>query len=235
MNIRLHVAMAHAGIASRRKAEELIEAGNVQVNGKTVKVQGMMVDPAVDTIVVNGKKISASEGNVYFLLHKIRGVVSTVSDPDGKRTVIDLFRKFWKKNKGETPMPRLYPVGRLDEDSEGLIILTNDGDLAYKLTHPKFEVAKTYRVLIKGSPSNTQLKELQQGVRLKEAFAQTDSLEIEKHEEGGTWLQISIHQGMHHQVRRMFAAVGLEVTRLIRIQMGEYKLGDLNPGEAKAI
>ncbi len=235
MKMRLHVAIAHAGVTSRRKAEELIAAGNVQVNGKTVKVLGFMVDPNEDTIVVNGKKIKGELALLYFLEHKPRGVVSTISDPDGKRTVIDIFRRFWKKFHPDTELPRLYPVGRLDEDSEGLILLTNDGDLSFKLTHPKFEVKKTYEVLVKGAPTNTQLQQLQKGVKLKEGFSQIDSVSIIKHEGGNTWISLTIHQGMHQQVRRTLAMVGLEVLRLIRVQMGPLSLGKIKPGEIMEI
>lgn len=234
MKARLHVIMARAGIASRRKSEELITAGNVQVNGKTVKELGILADPEVDTIVVNGKKLKASEGQINFLMNKPRGVVSTVSDPDGKRTVIDLFTKFWQK-QSETPMPRVYPVGRLDEESEGLMMLTNDGDLAYRMTHPKFEVKKIYEVMVKGNPTNTQLSDLQKGIKLKEGRSQIDDARVSRHESGNTWLTIAIHQGMHHQVRRTLAKVGLEVTRLIRVKMGEFELGNLKTGEIKKI
>lgn len=230
MKIRLHVAIAHSGITSRRKAEQLIAAGNVQVNGKTIKEQGTMVDPEKDTIVVNGQRVTAQEKPMYFLLHKQRGVVSTSSDPDGKRTVLDVFRGYWKKTHGEQPLPRLYPVGRLDEDSEGLILLTNDGDLAYTMTHPKFETPKTYEVMISGTPGNAQLGKLQMGVKLKEGFARIDAAKVLRHDQGNTWLSITIHQGMHHQIRRTLAALGLEVKRLIRVSLGSLKLGDLKLG-----
>lgn len=235
MKQRLQVAIAHAGIASRRKAEELIEAGNVQLNGKTVKSQGIQVDPEIDVIVVNGKKISHEEPLVYFVMNKQRGVVSTSSDPDGKRTVIDIFAKYWKKTTGEIKTPRLYPVGRLDEDSEGLILLTNDGELANRMTHPKFEVKKTYEVLIKGNPSNTALTRLKKGVKLKEGFAQIDEANLLRHDQGNTWLTLTIHQGMHHQIRRMLSVVGLEVSRLIRMKMGPISLGDLREGSIRAM
>lgn len=234
MKQRLHVIIAHAGIASRRKAEELIAAGNVQVNGKTVKQLGTMAEPT-DVIVVNGKRIGVEEKLVYYLMHKQRGVVSTSSDPDAKRTVIDVFRGYWKKSNTDLEMPRIYPVGRLDEESEGLMLLTNDGDLAYKLTHPKFEIEKTYEVLIKGNPSNTSMAKLQKGVRLKEGVSQIDSAKILRHDQGNTWLSISIHQGMHHQVRRTLARVGLEVSRLVRVSMGPLKLEKLRTGAIREI
>ncbi|PWU23407.1 pseudouridine synthase [Candidatus Cerribacteria bacterium 'Amazon FNV 2010 28 9'] len=235
MQQRLQTIIAHAGIASRRKAEELIAHGNVQLNGKTVKEMGILADPDVDTIVVNGKKISGSEPLCYFLLNKQRGVVSTVSDPDGKRTVIDIFRKWWKKEHGEEEFPRVYPVGRLDEESEGVILLTNDGELANRLTHPRFEVQKTYHVLVAGSPTNTQLHELTQDMSFKEGIAMADSVKIVKHEEGNTWIAINIHQGMNHQVRRMCARVNLEVLRLIRVKLGSFELGRLQSGQIEEV
>lgn len=231
MQQRLQVIIAHAGIASRRKAEELITSGNVQVNGKTVKELGSQADPDSDTIVVNGKRIKAEEKQVYFLLSKTKGVVSTVSDPDGKRTVIDVFRRWWQTNQPDLPMPRVYPVGRLDEESEGLMLLTNDGELANKLTHPRFEVPKVYHALVKGRPTNAQLNELQAGVRLKEGIAKADDVSITGHEEGNAWLEITAHQGMNRQIRRMCAHVGLEVVRLIRIKLGNYELGKIQPGQ----
>src|SRR5258708_2697295 len=123
---RLHVVIAHAGITSRRKAEELIAAGNIKLNGKIVKEQGILVDPTKDIVLVNGKAINPKEHLVYYVMYKPRGVVSTVSDPDGKRTVITVFGKWWKAKHGNEPIPTVYPVGRLDEESEGLLLLTND-------------------------------------------------------------------------------------------------------------
>ena len=235
MTQRLHVAIAHAGITSRRKAEELISSGNVRVNGKTVKELGTFVDPTKDKIVVNGQAIGGEENLSYFLMYKPRGVVSTVSDPDGKKTVMDVFRKYWKKIHSDEPLPRLYPVGRLDEESEGLLLLTNDGDAAYNLTHPKFEIQKVYHVLIKGAPTNTQLKLLRKGVKLKEGFSTIDSVEVVKHEEGNTWIALTLHQGLHRQVRRTCAQVGLMISKLVRIQMGEITIGNLKSGDIQEI
>lgn len=235
MKQRLHVLIAHAGIASRRKAEELIAAGNVKINGNIIKGQGVFVDPDKDKIAVNGEVISGNEAPIYFLMYKPRGVVSTVSDPDKKRTVIDIFRKYWNKVHAGTPMPRVYPVGRLDEESEGLMLLTNDGDSAYQLTHPKFEVQKIYHVLLKGAPTNTQLNSLRKGVRLKEGVSKVDAVEVIKHDGGNTWIAITLHQGLHRQVRRSCAQVGLNISKLVRVQMGEIKLGNLQPSDIQEI
>jgi pseudouridine synthase len=232
---RLHVAIAHAGVASRRKAEELIALGSVKVNGKIVKEQGTLVDPTKDKIIVNGKPIHSQEAHSYYLMYKPRGVVSTVSDPDHKKTILDVFGKYWRKIHAEEEQPRLYPVGRLDEESEGLILLTDDGDLAYKLTHPKFEIQKIYHVLLKGAPTNTQLNQLRKGVRLKEGVSKPDSVEVIKHEEGNTWVAITLHQGLHRQVRRTCAQVGLMISKLIRVKMGSIELHDLKPGDVRTI
>jgi 23S rRNA pseudouridine2605 synthase len=229
MNQRLQVIIAHAGIASRRKAEELITDGKVQINGKTVTELGSQADVDKDTIIVNGKPIP-HEQPTYVLLNKPKNVVSTASDPDGKQTVNDLFTRWWKKNNPDQPAPRVYPVGRLDEESEGLILLTNDGDLAYKLTHPKFEVPKTYHIFIQGSPSNTSLNALKKGIRLKEGVAKADDVSIYKHEAGNTWISITIHQGFNRQIRRMCAHVGLPILVLRRVQLGPYHLGELKTG-----
>lgn len=234
MKKRLHVVLAHAGVASRRKSEDLISRGLVQVNGKTVKEQGIQVDPEKDTIIVEGKKLP-NAALKYYLLNKPRGVVSTVSDPEHGRTVIDIFEHYYLKIHGDSDVPRVYPVGRLDKDSEGLMLLTNDGDLAYKLTHPKFEVPKTYEVLIKGSPGNTQLTKIRKGVKLKEGFSVFDEVEILKHDEGNTWLRVVIHQGLYHQIRRSMAVAGLEVRRLVRKTMGNLDLGKIKSGEVVEI
>lgn len=227
---RLHVFLSHAGIASRRKAEALIAAGNVKVNGKTIKEQGMQINPDKDTVFVDGKFIVSKEILQYFLAYKPRGVVSSVCDPDGKRTVLSVFRAWWRRSHGDKDAPRVYPVGRLDEESEGLMLLTNDGDSAYRLTHPKFGVQKVYHVLLKGSPTNTQLHALEKGVKLKEGFSTIDAVSLVKHDQGNTWISLTLHQGFHRQVRRTCAQVGLEILALKRVVMGPLKIGTLSPG-----
>lgn len=236
MQQRLHVIMAKMGIASRRKAESLILAGKVSVNGKLVKTLGMQFDPAKDQIKVNGELLSKTKTSLRtFMMYKPVSTVSTVSDPDGKRTVLDIFARWFKNEYPDQDPPRVWPVGRLDEASEGLILLTNDGESAYRLTHPKFEVEKIYHILVAGAPTNTQLTSLQKGARLKEGFSQVDQVSIVKHEAGNTWIALTIHQGLHRQVRRTCARVGLEILRLVRVKMGGFELGSLPSGQIQEI
>lgn len=218
---KLHAFLAHAGVASRRKSEVLIAEGKVKVNGKVMTNVAERINPTKDTIEVSGKLITATPPPVYYVLNKPVGYVSTVSDPDGKPTVMRLIPKDI----------RVYPVGRLDLESEGLMLFTNNGDLAQRLTHPKFEVKKTYHVLVQGSPSNTALNTLRRGVRLKEGFATPDAVELFKHDHGNTWITVTIHEGRNRQVRRMCAHVGLQILRLIRVSLGPLLLDDLGSGK----
>jgi 23S rRNA pseudouridine2605 synthase len=225
-NPKLHAFLAHAGIASRRKAEEMIQEGRVQVNG-TTGVIGQRVNPEKDKIVVDGKAISQAEKTVMYLINKPPGVISTTSDELGRQTVIDFLQKEMSKEKINQKLPRLYPVGRLDQDSEGLMILTNNGELAQKMTHPSFETKKTYKVTVDGFPTEKALSHLERGVLLKEGMTAPAEVEVLHSGNGTTTLTITIHEGRYHQVKRMFLRVGYEVTRLVRIQMGPYSLEDL--------
>lgn len=219
MSIRIHKFLAHAGVSSLRRSEELIRAGAVTVNGALASI-GQAIDPATDQIKVNGRLIKASQSTVTYLVHKPRSVVSTVSDPEGRRTVVSLV----------PTKARLYPVGRLDYDSEGLMLLTNDGELANRLTHPRYEVDKTYRVLVKGVVTDKVVGYLSSGVTIegkKTAPAQVTIVEPQPH---NTWLDITIHEGRNRQIRKMCEAVGHPVMRLIRTHLGPYSLGDLKPG-----
>lgn len=222
---KLHAFLAHAGVTSRRKAEVLIAEGKVTVNGKVVKNVAERVFPSKDVVMVDGKVISNTPAFVYYALNKPQGYVSTVSDPDGKPTVMSLVPH----------TTRVYPVGRLDQDSEGLILLTNNGELAQKLTHPKFRVEKTYHVLVFGSPSNTALNTLRSGVKLKDGMTAPAGVELFKHDHGNTWIKITIHEGRHRQIRRMCAYVGLEVKRLVRMQIGPLFLGELPEGKWRTL
>lgn len=219
MSQRIHKFLAHAGVSSLRRSEELIRAGAVTVNGALASI-GQAIDPATDQIKVNGRLIKASQSTVTYLVHKPRSVVSTVSDPEGRRTVVSLV----------PTKVRLYPVGRLDYDSEGLMLLTNDGELANRLTHPRYEVDKTYRVLVKGVVTDKVVGYLTAGVTIegqKTAPAKVVIVEPQPH---NTWLDITIHEGRNRQIRKMCEAVGHPVMRLIRTHLGPYSLGDLKPG-----
>jgi 23S rRNA pseudouridine2605 synthase len=224
MKMRLHKFMANCGIASRRRSEALIQEGVVTVNGK-IAVIGQIIDSSIDQVVVRGQKLRAPQGHVYYLVNKPRQVVSTTSDPDGRRTVTSLVKS--KK--------RLYPVGRLDYDSEGLMLLTDDGELAQKLTHPKYETNKTYRVLVKGNITEKAIKYLETGVTIEGKKTAPAKVEIVEKQPNNTWIDITIHEGRNRQIRKMCEAVSYPVLQLIRTKLGDWELGNLKSGEARQI
>jgi len=222
---RLHKVMARAGVASRRRCEELIAAGRVTVNGEVVSTPGSQVDPTRDHIEVDGQPIHAVAEHSYVLLYKPAGYLATAHDLQGRPTVLDLLRS----------AKRLYPVGRLDLDSEGLLLLTDDGELAQRLTHPSYEHEKEYEVWVEGWPSPHALKRLRQGIELEDGFTWPAQVTVLRQEGGGTWLRFVIHEGRKRQLRRMCAAVGHPVQRLIRVRMGPLILGGLQPGQHRAL
>lgn len=216
--MKLQKFMAHAGVASRRKSEEMIEKGRVQVNGTRAHI-GQVVEPGKDTIEVDGKVLSnADEPLRYFLVDKPVGIVSTTSDELGRETVLSLIPRISE---------RLYPVGRLDKDSSGLMLLTNDGDLANKMTHPKYEVKKTYRVEIAGRPTYAALSHLERGVRLSDGYTQPAFIELLNSSADISVLEITIHEGRNHQVRRMMERIGYPVVTLERVVLGPFELVQL--------
>src|SRR5690554_990840 len=216
---RLQKVMAHAGIASRRKAEQLILEGRVKVNGETVRELGRKVSPE-DFIEVDGKPIR-EEKKVYILLNKPVGYISTVDDPRGRRTVLDLVADVKE---------RVYPVGRLDYDTSGLLILTNDGELTYKLTHPSFEVKKTYLVEVEGKPGK-ELARLEKGVMLSDGMTAPAAVAEVKTDKNSTSFLLTIHEGRNRQVRRMCEAIGYPVKSLKRIKFAFLELADLPEGK----
>ncbi|KUO66379.1 MAG: pseudouridine synthase [Gracilibacter sp. BRH_c7a] len=222
---RLQKVISRKGIASRRQAEQLISQGMVKVNGITVTEQGIKVTP-VDIIEVSGVKIQNSDVLTYVLLNKPKGVITSASDPQKRKTVIDLI-----KDQIDT---RVYPVGRLDYDTSGLLILTNDGELTYRLTHPSYGVEKTYRVWIDGHISQESLDILRNGVYLEDGITSPASIMIDQVGKKGkelTRVEVTIHEGKNRQVRRMFAKVGHPVLELQRIAFGPLKLDEkLLPG-----
>lgn len=216
---RLQKVMAHAGIASRRKSEEIILAGRVRVNGKVVKELGIKVEKN-DQIEVDGKPITM-EKMVYILLNKPTGYLSTVDDPQGRKTVLDLVGSIKE---------RVYPVGRLDYNTSGLLILTNDGELTYTLTHPSHQVEKTYLVVVKGKPGNI-LRRLEKGVELEDGITAPARVRGVKEKRGNTLFQLTIHEGRNRQVRRMCEYIGYSVISLARIGFAFLDLKGLEPGE----
>jgi 23S rRNA pseudouridine2605 synthase len=225
--MRINKYLASIGIASRRKIDSLIEQGKVLVNGKPASL-GMQVDPQEDRIIVNSESVSQKQElqeKEYWKVYKPAGVVSTVDDPLGRETLIDLVDS--KK--------RLFPVGRLDQESEGLVLMTDDGELAYKLSHPKFEIEKEYLVWVNGSLSSRVVNHLEKGVNLGEFTTAPSKVEVIFREPKKAKFSIVIHEGHNRQIRRMVARAGLTVTRLKRIRIGSLLLGELNSGESKLL
>lgn len=212
--------MAACGVASRRKCEEFIVNGQVTVNGQVIQELGYQIDPGKDKVTVNGKTI-AMEEKVYLLLNKPIGYVTTASDPQNRKIVLDLL-------KGVTH--RVYPVGRLDIDTSGLLLLTNDGELAHKMTHPKFELDKVYVAQVKGIPSKQALQKLQEGIMLEDGMTAPAQVKLIQTEYEMATIEIIIHEGRNRQVRRMFEAIGHPVKKLHRKRVGFLTLKNLKSG-----
>jgi 23S rRNA pseudouridine2605 synthase len=218
---RIQKILAKAGIASRREAERMLIEGRVKVNGKVVDALGFKADLLKDSIKVDGKKLSHFESKVTLLLNKPRGYVSTVEDPQGRPTVLDLC----KNVKG-----RIYPVGRLDFDAEGVLILTNDGELANILTHPRFSIPRTYLLKVVGVPEEKELSRLERGVMLEDGKAKAVSSSVLRQGEKNSWVRVVVTEGRNRLVKRMFSAIGHPVLKLKRIGFGSIQLRDLPIG-----
>jgi len=223
---RLQKVLAQAGVASRRQSEVLITQGKVSVNGQKVTELGVKVDPDEDIILVNNKPISLEDKKVYFALNKPAGYISSVKDPQGRPTVLDLFPDVKE---------RIYPVGRLDYETEGLLILTNDGELTNALTHPSHEISKIYSARVQGTPGIGAIKKLTKGVQLEDGITAPARVEIKEVTKGKALMEIEIHEGRNRQVRRMLEAVGHPVVYLKRIQVGPVKLGNLSLGQYRPL
>lgn len=226
MTERLQKIIAAAGITSRRAAEELILAGRVAVNGTVVTELGSKADPQKDQITLDAQTIKPAEKLYYVLLHKPAGYVTSLKDPQGRQLVTELV-----KDIGE----RLFPVGRLDYNSEGLLLLTNDGEWANRLMHPRHQVDKEYHVRVRGKIDPQQIKKLAEGVELEDGPTGATTVRLLKSDQSNDWLSVTIREGRNRQVRRMCAAVGLFVVRLRRIRYGNLTLGGLQPGEYRLL
>jgi 23S rRNA pseudouridine2605 synthase len=226
MEVRLQKILAEAGVASRRKSEELIDQGRVSVDGRVIRDQGVKVDPEKSEVMVDGEIINQRKTKIYLALNKPRGILSTLSDPENRPHLGDLLR--------DRP-ERLFHVGRLDKESEGLLLLTNDGELAHRATHPSFSLPKNYLLEVKGSVSKEVADSFKKGVALDDGMAKVDKLTVLPGREGRTIIDVVIHDGRNQILRRMAAASGLTVERLIRIGMGPIKLGELTPGKWREI
>jgi 23S rRNA pseudouridine2605 synthase len=223
---RLQKIIAHAGFASRREAETMIREGRVTVNGRVVDELGSKADPATDHIKVDGKLITRPEPHRYILLYKPKEVMTTVEDPQGRRTVLQLVRGVRE---------RIYPVGRLDFHSEGLVLLTNDGELAYKVSHPRHGSVKTYHVKVRGVPEERMIDKLQRGITIEgKRTLPTEIARIKTtgkgEDEGNSWFEVKLREGRTQQIRKMFQAIGHPVSKLRRVAIGPISDPKLTPG-----
>ncbi|MEU3017039.1 pseudouridine synthase, partial [Nocardiopsis sp. NPDC007018] len=224
--IRLQKALAAAGVASRRASEEMIAAGRVSVDGQIVKRFGARVDPEASEIRVDGMRVVTAPDKLYFALNKPRGVVSTMWDPEGRPTLADY--------AGQTA-ERIFHVGRLDTETEGLILLTNDGDLANRLTHPRYKVVKTYIAKVPGPVPHRVVREIQKGVELEDGPVRVDSFRVVDNDDAQAMVEIRLHEGRKHIVRRLMEAVGHPVADLARTQVGPIDLNTLRLGTMRAL
>ncbi|ACK42740.1 pseudouridine synthase [Dictyoglomus turgidum DSM 6724] len=221
---RLQKFISRSGVTSRRKAEELILEGRVKVNGKVIRTLGVKIDPEKDVVEVDNKIIKP-EKKLYIALYKPVGYLSSLYDPFGRRTIKDLLK--------DKLSSRVYPVGRLDFDSEGLLLCTNDGEIANFVIHPRYKIPKIYEVLVNGIPKEEELKKFREGVILEEGKTLPAEFEVvwKNSKTKRSLLKVVLYQGWKRQIRRMLALFGYEVLKLKRIQIGEIRLGNLKPGE----
>ena len=224
--VRLQKVLAAAGVGSRRSCEEMIGAGRVEVDGEIVRRFGARVDPRTQVIRVDGKRIPASEDLVYLALNKPAGVLSTMSDDRGRRTIADLVADHSE---------RLFHVGRLDYETEGLILLTNDGELAHRLAHPRYGVLKTYLAEVRGPVPRDLARRLTTGVELDDGIVAADRFRVVEQAGQRVLVEITLHEGRRHVVRRMLAQAGHPVSRLVRTRVGPVSLGSLRPGTSRRL
>lgn len=222
MEERLQKILARSGVGSRRKSEDMIKNGRVAVDGAIVREMGVRLDPDKHTITLDGKAVCLEKEKIYILLHKPKGYVTTLNDPQGRPVVTDLLKNVEF---------RVFPVGRLDLDTEGALILTNDGSLAQKVQHPSFEINKTYVAKVAGRPSAKKLAQLAEGIMIEGKKTFPAHLKIIKLGSRSSVIHITIHEGRKRQVRKMFAATGHKVLELKRIAYGRLQLGDLAQGK----
>jgi pseudouridine synthase len=225
---RLQKILARAGLASRREAERWIQDGRITVNGQVVRQLGSQADPAKDSIKVDGKRIRPVAAPLYYALHKPPGVITTLNDPERRPDLTPFLARLGEKR-------RVFPVGRLDYNSTGLLILTNDGELALRLTHPRYGVKKVYRVKLSACPTAEDLARLRKGIRLDDGTTAPARVHIVDKLKKNAWLEIELHEGRKREVRRMFEALGYFVEKLIRVRIGTVVLGDLPPGRLRPL
>jgi 23S rRNA pseudouridine2605 synthase len=235
--VRLQKVLAQAGVASRRAAEELIAAGRVSVDGTVVREMGRRVDPATAVVHVDGARIVLRDDLIYLALNKPGGVLSAMSDDRGRPCVGDLLveRGFVEEEFEGSSRTRLFHVGRLDADTEGLLLLTNDGELGHRLMHPSYEVEKTYLAEVRGQVPRDVGRRLREGIELDDGPVAVDSFKLVDSAPGRSLLEVVLHEGRKHVVRRLLDAVGYPVQRLVRTAVGEVKLGNQRPGRFRAL
>jgi 23S rRNA pseudouridine2605 synthase len=226
MTERLQKFLAQAGVTSRRKAEELMAAGRIQVNGRVVREPGSKIDPARDLVVVDGRPVERPTSLSYYLLYKPPGCVTTLSDPEGRPTAAAYLAGVRE---------RVFPVGRLDYDAEGAVLFTSDGDLANRLAHPRYGHRRIYLVKVKGDPGSGQLDRLRAGVQLEDGPARALECEIHERTEKNVWLRLVVGEGRYHLVKRLCETVGLTVLRLFRPEFGGVSVAGLRPGQYRAL
>nr|VEG53918.1 Ribosomal large subunit pseudouridine synthase B [Actinomyces israelii] len=235
---RLQKVLAHAGVASRRTCEQIIASGRVSVDGVTVTETGLRVDPGSQEIRVDGQRVLTNPEVVTLLFHKPAGVVCTMDDPQGRPTVGDYARRWVAEHADElaaTGEVRLVHVGRLDTETEGLLLLSNDGELSHRLMHPRYEIAKTYVAIVEGQVEHWVPRKLKRGIELEDGPAQADRVVVKDSGPAGSIVEITLHSGRNRIVRRMLDAVGHPVTRLARTRLGPLTVGSLRPGQMRRL
>lgn len=226
--VRLNKYLADCGVCSRRKADELIDEGLIKVNGKTAYELGVKIDPKKDTVVYKGKPVRPPADFAYYAFYKPKKVVTTTSDPHGRPTILDFFHKSKR---------RLFPVGRLDWDAEGLLLVTDDGDFAQEVIHPSRAIVKVYHAKLAGLPTEEQLDKLRRGVSIQGGgkVAATFVKRLPKSTDKKAWIELGITEGKNHQVKKMFNKIGYDVVKLKRVSVGGLKLSGLKPGEIREL
>jgi 23S rRNA pseudouridine2605 synthase len=225
---RLQKILARAGLASRREAERWIAEGRVSVNGTVVRKLGTQADPAKDSIKVDGKRIKPAATPLYYAFHKPPGVITTLNDPEHRPDLTPYVERLGEKR-------RLFPVGRLDYNTTGLLLLTNDGDFALRLTHPRFGVKKLYQAKLSACPTPEDLAHLRHGIRLEDGMSVPARARVIEKLKKNAWVEIEVHEGRKREVRRMFEALGFFVEKLVRIKVGSVSLGALPMGELRPL
>lgn len=222
---RIQKILSEMGVASRRQAEELIREGRVTVNGRVAQV-GDKADPFRDHLKVDGRRVTLAARKFYLMVNKPKNMVTTVEDPEGRPTIMELVK---------SKFPRLFPVGRLDYDAEGFLLLTSDGELSYRLSHPSFEVARTYWVKVRGKPTGEEIRKLSHGVTLADGLTAPCHIGPLKETEENSWLEMTLHEGRNRQVKRMWEKMGYPVLKLKRVRFAGLSLGKLKPGQYRPL